>query len=197
MPRGNLLNLRHGLRSKIIRAPYEAKYAARIRDLAADAAEDQPQLVEWLAQSLTTVDLGDQFIAKHGRQALPEWIDRFYRRAVDRVPKLCSRLEVPLDEIRPRMKPKPAKPEPVPVPGTPKLVDRQVKAALAAAPKPSPNPAGEPRYMLREAVIDRLGEMDPAERQEETRVARIYPRAEGPNQIPGEPRYMQHDLAEG
>jgi hypothetical protein len=95
------------------------------------------------------------------------------------------------------MKPKPAKPEPVPVPGTPKLVDRQVKAALAAAPKPSPNPAGEPRYMLREAVIDRLGEMDPAERQEETRVARIYPRAEGPNQIPGEPRYMQHDLAEG
>jgi hypothetical protein len=185
--RGNLLNLRHGLRSKIIRRPYELKYAARIRELADDDAE--PQLVQWLAESLTTVDLGDQFIAKHGRGALEPWLERFYRRAVGRIPKLCNRLDVPLDDLRPRMQPKPsAKPEPVPGRGTREAIQQAVQSALRAAPAPT-NPA-PPRY-LREEAVQRFGEMSWEERQEELRYPTIHDAGSTM------PRYLREAMREG
>jgi hypothetical protein len=95
---------------------------------------------------------------------------------------------------RPRTKPPPPATEAQPSPHTYPTVEPK--------PPPSPNPTGMPQYLRddasrkpapteREAAVARLGEMTWAERQEETRVARIYPRTEGPNQIPGEPRYMR------
>jgi hypothetical protein len=201
-----MLNLKHGIRSPLKRDPYERKYRARIVDLADDDAD--PQAVQWLAETLTTVELGDRFLAAGG--TLPPRMRNFYDRAVRRVPKLCDKLGVPLHLLRPRA----AKPKPPPIPNhAPDPSPREAYPGLAETPPPSPNPTGMPRYLRdadratqqqqrrqssspvisREQVIQSLDEMSWEERQEELRLPRIYPRAGKPNQIPVESAYSAHE----
>ncbi len=128
-----------------------------------------------------------------------------YEAAAEQVrPYLADRVEYDDEEAvaasadrKPRTKPPPVpnyapeprtKPEPEPEPST-------LRRTSPTWSRPSPNPADMPRYVdhatARTKVIDRLGDMDPAERQEEMRVARIYG---GDSRMPA---YLREAMREG
>jgi hypothetical protein len=174
LPRHNLLNLKHGMKSPLIRQSYEMKYAARIRDLAGEDAE--PQLIQWLAETFTTVDLGDKYVEAGG--TLPPRMLSYYERAKRRIPKLCAKLGVPIHVLRPRSAAQPpaeasvpkgpppgyrvddprrvpeppprasADPKPEPPPDPPQT--RSLTGVWYPPPQPRPNPPMPPR--LREVI---------------------------------------------